>query len=157
VARRLEAEPIGMLLVTREPPPATFEGSGLPALRLDGLDAAAAGQLLEARRADLAPHVRDRLLAEFGGNPLAIIELTSSLTASQRAGREPIPTPLPLSAGLERAYLAQVRRLPAETQRLLAVAAGLLQASIGTGASGSHPYRHCDSTETWPRRPLLDP
>jgi hypothetical protein len=67
----------------------------------------------------------ERLLGEYAGNPLAIIELTSALTAGQRAGREPIPSPVPLGTRLERTYLAGVRRMPSDTQVLLTVAAAI--------------------------------
>jgi DNA-binding CsgD family transcriptional regulator len=123
-ARRLEAEGIVLLFAARDDALQPFTAAGLPQLQLAGLDAAAAGALLTERSAgELAPAVRDRLIEATQGNPLALLELPASLTAGQLAGREPLPDPLPVSAGIEGAFLERVRRLPAPTQTLLLVAA----------------------------------
>ena len=63
VARRLHAEPIVLLLAARDDDVRQFEAPGVPSLRLGGLDAEAAGQLLEARVDRLAPAVRARLIS----------------------------------------------------------------------------------------------
>ncbi len=118
VARRLHAEGIVMLFAARD-------DAGLPCmpqLRLDGLDPDAATRLLD-RHAELAPHVRDRLVAITAGNPLALLELSAGLSDAQRIGAEPLLGPLPVSASVERAFLLRVRRLPEDTQALLLVAA----------------------------------
>ena len=73
--------------------------------------------------AEVSPPVRERLLAYAGGNPLALLEIAGSLTADELAGRRPLPDPLPLSPGLEKAFLEQVRRLSPHAQKLLLVAA----------------------------------
>ena len=120
VTRRLQAEPIAMLFATRDsdrPAPA------VPELLVDGLAPEAAGRLLDHRAGELAPEVRERLVHSTGGNPLALLELSSALTADQRAGAEPLVGPLPVSARVERAFLARVERLPAATCTLLLVAA----------------------------------
>jgi DNA-binding CsgD family transcriptional regulator len=87
------------------------------------LDPAAAGELLAAQAGTLAPGVRDRLLGEAGGNPLALLELPRTLTSQQLAGSDPLPERLPLSARLAQVFLQRVRRLPQATQTLLLVAA----------------------------------
>jgi DNA-binding CsgD family transcriptional regulator len=142
-ARRLEAEGIVMLFTAREGEGRRFEALGLPELRLGGLDPAAAGALVdEAVERALSPEVRGRLVAETGGNPLALLELSSSLSEAQLAGAEPVLAPMPVSARVERAFLERVRRLPEETQMLLLVAAAddtgelatVLQASAQLGA-----------------------
>jgi AAA ATPase domain len=118
VARRLHAEGIAMLFAARE-------DAGLPSvpqLKLDGLGAGAAARLLD-RHAELAPHVRDRLVAITAGNPLALLELSAGLSGAQRIGAEPLLGPLPVSASVERAFLLRVRRLPEDTQAMLLVAA----------------------------------
>jgi len=124
VARRLEAEPIVMLFATREGEARRFEAPGLPELRLAGLDSGAAEELL-AREVGVAAssELRDRLVAETGGNPLALLELSSGLTDAQLSGAETMLSPIPVSSRVERAFLARVRRLPEETQTLLLVAA----------------------------------
>src|SRR5262249_48879698 len=112
--RRLGAEGVGMLFAARDAELRGFDASGLPELRVGGLDAAAAAGL----RADAAPSapaagVRDRLLAAAGGNPLALLELPAALSSAQLAGRAPLPDPLPVGAGVERAFAERAGRLPA--------------------------------------------
>jgi DNA-binding CsgD family transcriptional regulator len=124
VARRLEAEGIVMLFAARESESRRFEAPGLPELRVAGLDPVAAGALVDREAAvALSPEVRERLVAETGGNPLALLELSSALSEAQLSGAAPVLAPIPVSARVERAFLARVRRLPEETQTLLLVAA----------------------------------
>jgi DNA-binding CsgD family transcriptional regulator len=124
VARRLEAEGIVMLFAAREGELRQFEAPGVPTLHLDGLDQAAAGALLDRRAGPaLSSTVRDRLLVETEGNPLALLELSSGLSEAQLAGAEAVPEHIPVSARIERTFLARVHRLPEETQTLLLVAA----------------------------------
>jgi DNA-binding NarL/FixJ family response regulator len=124
VARRLEVEGIVMLFAAREGEVRRFEAPGLPELRLAGLEPAAAGALIDRHAgAALSSDVRERLVAETGGNPLALLELSSSLSEAQLSGAEAVLAPIPVSARVERAFLARVDRLPEETQTLLLVAA----------------------------------
>jgi DNA-binding CsgD family transcriptional regulator len=124
VARRLEAEGIVMLFAAREGELRRFERPGLTELRLGGLEPAAAGVLLDRQAgAALSSEIRDRLVAETGGNPLALLELSSALSEAQLSGVETLLAPIPVSARVERAFLARVHRLPPETQTLLLVAA----------------------------------
>jgi DNA-binding CsgD family transcriptional regulator len=122
-ARRLGAEPIVLLLAARDDGVRQFDAPDLPSLRLEGLDPEEAGQLLEAQAGKLAPEVRDRLIEETGGNPLALLELPASLSGEQLAGREPLPERLPLSDRLQQTFLERVRRLPEAARTLLLVAA----------------------------------
>jgi DNA-binding CsgD family transcriptional regulator len=124
VARRLEAERIVLLFAAREGEVREFAAPELAELRLAGLDADAAAALLD-RHAGLAlsPEIRARLVEATGGHPLALLELPSTLSEGQLAGSEPLLTPVPVSARLERAFLARVRELAEETQMLLLVAA----------------------------------
>jgi AAA ATPase-like protein len=92
VGRRLSTERVVLLLAVRDDYGRSFRESGLAVLRLGGLDREAAGQLLAARAGVLAPEVRDRLIRETGGNPLALEELPASLTGEQLAGRAPCPS-----------------------------------------------------------------
>jgi DNA-binding CsgD family transcriptional regulator len=125
VARRLQAERLVVLFAARDGEARTFQAPGLPELRLGGLDPVAAGALLDAQvgTGTLAPQVRERLLAETSGNPLALLELPATLSSQQLAGSEPLPQRLPLSARLQQVFLERVRRLPTATQTLLLVAA----------------------------------
>lgn len=131
VARRLDAEGVVLVVGARE----AGRFSGLPALPLSGLDAAAAAALLAER--DLSPHLRYRLLAEAGGNPLALIELPSALGDTAPSGA------LPLTERVRAAFADQVHRLPATTRTVLRVAAAedtgdlavVLRAADALGAS----------------------
>jgi DNA-binding CsgD family transcriptional regulator len=124
VARRLHEEGIALLFSVREDEDTRFDSRGLPELVLDGLAADAAETLLSQNTAtDVAPHVRDELVRQTGGNALALLELPAALSEEQLAGAEPLPAALPLTEGVERVFLERVRRLPEPTQRLLLVAA----------------------------------
>ncbi len=84
VARRLLAEPVALVVAAREP----GEGfSGLPELLVEGLRTCDARELLSsAARGKLDERVQDRILAETGGNPLALLELPRALTVAELAG-----------------------------------------------------------------------
>jgi ATP/maltotriose-dependent transcriptional regulator MalT len=139
VARRLEAEGIVLLFAAREGEAREFDVPEQAELRLAGLDADAAAALLD-RHAGIAlsPETRAQLVEATGGHPLALLELPSTLSEGQLTGREPLLTPLPVSARLERAFLARVRELPEETQTLLLIAAaddtGELSTVLGAAA-----------------------
>ncbi len=123
VARRLKMESIAMLFAARTGSLHEFGAPGLPEIALDRLPDAAAADLLKALDPDVAPQVRQRLVSESEGNPLAIIELSKVLSPEERRGRDHLPRQLPLSSRLQQAYLERVHRLPQATQRLLLVAA----------------------------------
>ena len=122
VARRLDADGIVMLFAVRDHETAVLTAAGLPRLQLDGLDTASAHALLsEGRR--ISPQVRDVLVDVAAGNPLGLRELPTSLSDDQLSGSAPLPDRMPLSDGLDRAFLARIRRLPDATQTLLLLAA----------------------------------
>jgi DNA-binding CsgD family transcriptional regulator len=146
VARRLEAEGVVLLVAARDEDPRRFDAAGLPQLEVGGLDRAAVAALLAERAAvTVDPQVRDRLVEQTDGNPLALTELPSLLTAGQLSGKEPLPPQLPLTDAVQRAFLERVRRLPADAQTLLLVAAAedtgrqatvlAAAATMGAGAS----------------------
>ena len=76
--RRMGEEGVVLLIAVREDDPAA-DFRGLRVLPLRGLSPSAAAALLAERAADLAPSMRDRLIGEAGGNPLALIELATAL------------------------------------------------------------------------------
>ena len=124
VARRLEAEGVVVLFAARDGDPRRFGAVGLPELEIGGLDGVAVAALLAERAAvPVDPQVRDRLLERTGGNPLALVELPSVLTSDQLSGTQPLPLRLPLTDGVEHAFLERVRRLPDDAQALLLIAA----------------------------------
>jgi len=124
VARRLEVEGIVMLFAARESEARRFEAPGLPELRLEGLEPTSAGALIDRHAgAALSSDVRDRLVIETAGNPLALLELSSALSDAQLSGVEALHGPIPVTARVEHAFLARMDRLSEETKAFLLVAA----------------------------------
>ncbi len=123
VARRLVAEPVAMVFAMREP--VTMRAlDGLPNLSLEGLDGPDARALLaRAVPGRLDERVGDRIVAESGGNPLALVELSQSMTASERSGGFARPAAGDLPSRLEARYADRVTGLPDATQRLILLAA----------------------------------
>jgi DNA-binding CsgD family transcriptional regulator len=139
-ARRLQDERVAVVFATRDGDARRFDAPDLPALEIGDMGSADAAALLAARAgADVDPSVRDQLVAATGGNPLALVELASLLTPAQLAGQEPLPTPLPLTGGVEHAFLDRCRRLSEPAQRLLLVAAAddTARLTVVTDAAGS--------------------
>ena len=123
VARRLLAEPVAMIFSLREPA-ATRALDGLPQLSVDGLDEPDARALLSrAVSGRLDDRVRDRIIAETGGNPLALMELSQRMSPAERAGGFAPPVEVDLPSRLEEQYLRRVAELPEPTQRLVLLAA----------------------------------
>jgi DNA-binding CsgD family transcriptional regulator/tetratricopeptide (TPR) repeat protein len=122
-ARRLGAEPVAMLFVVREGAGREVATPGLPEVMLGGLAADAAARLLEASAPAAAGSVREWLLAQAAGNPLALLELPRGLSAQQLQGRATLPETTRLTSGLRAAFVQRVERLPAETQAALLIAA----------------------------------
>ncbi|MGW7368382.1 AAA family ATPase, partial [Streptomyces sp. NPDC054841] len=123
VARRLGAEPVGLLIGLRDGHTTPLEACGIPELRLESLEPAAAGALLDARAPGLGLGVRRRVLEVAAGNPLALIELPIALSADPAATDTLAPAELPLTTRLERAFASRVPELPPGTRRLLLVTA----------------------------------
>lgn len=122
IARRVETEAIALLLTARDGPASNVDELGLPELRLKGLDDASANRLLAAQAPGLARHIRQRLLDEAEGNPLALVEFPRAL-GSEQFPLLPASAPLPITERLERAFAGRASDLPPATRRLLLVAA----------------------------------
>src|SRR6201986_2046397 len=121
VARRLLADSVALLLVTREP---REELLGLPELAVEGLRNGDARALLgSVLRVPLDERVRDRIVAETRGNPLALLELPRGLTPDELAGGFGLPDAPGLSGRLEDSFRRRLAELPTETQQLMLVAA----------------------------------
>jgi DNA-binding CsgD family transcriptional regulator len=124
VARRLVAESIAMVFAVRDTvdPPAL---TGLRELLITGLPRDDATRLLTAAVAGpLDPRVRDRIVAESDGNPLALLELPRAVSAAELAfGGSVNPVPTLLAERLERGFLRRVSLLPLPSRRLLLAAA----------------------------------
>jgi hypothetical protein len=118
VGRRVESDPIVVLISWREGHEAEVGELGLAELVLERLSDADSSALLAARAPGLPEGLRDRLLAEAAGNPLALVELPTAA-----AGGTDDDAALPLNARLERAFAARLHDVPDETKALLVIAA----------------------------------
>ena len=123
VSRRVGSDPIIVLGAVREEEDCARLESCLDLLVLGGLEQGAARELLRTAAPGLAPSVRDRLLREARGNPLALLELPAALGDGVRVGGALLPSHLPLTDRLERAFAARLAALPPATRVLLRVAA----------------------------------
>jgi len=140
-ARRLRAEQLVILFAAREGEASRFEAAGLAEITLTGLDRRSAAAVLAASAQHAAPLVRDRLLAEAAGNPLALRELAAGLPAGQLDGRLPLPDAIPLTPRLEGIFRRRAGQLPAAAQTALLIAAAdntgdapaVLRAAAGLG------------------------
>jgi DNA-binding CsgD family transcriptional regulator len=124
VARRLLADPVALVFAMREE---GEEFRGLPELLVGGLDEGDARELLgSVIRGPLDERVRDRIVAETRGNPLALLELPRGVTPAELAGGFGVPgvDGVPGSARrIEDSFRRRAEVLPAATQRLMLVAA----------------------------------
>ena len=120
-ARRLAADPVGLVFAARVP---GKDVAGLPELVVAGLAEGDARELLESvLTGPLDPRVRDRIIADTHGNPLALLELTTGLPPAQRTGGFGLPGAVPLDGRIEESFGRQLEALPAQTRRLLQLAA----------------------------------
>jgi DNA-binding CsgD family transcriptional regulator len=123
-ARRLHADRVAMLFAVRAGE-ASLDFRGIAELPLEGLERAAARQLLHrVTGSAIAPHVAERLVAAVGGNPLALVELAPALTARQLAGFDPLEEPVRPTARIEMVYSQRVAALSELARWTLLVAAG---------------------------------
>ena len=121
VARRLEAESVGLVFAAR---PVGEELAGLPELVVEGLRDGDARVLLDSVfTGPLDARVRDQFIAETRGNPLALLELPRGLRPAELAGGFGLPGTAPLSGRIEESFQRQLDALPAETRRLVQLAA----------------------------------
>ena len=121
VARRLLAEPEGLVFAARV---AGDELRHIPHLEVRGLVNGDARRLLDSTvRFALDQRIRDRIIAETRGNPLALVELPRGLTPTQLAGVFGIPEARDVSTRIETHYARRAESLPSVARRLLLVAA----------------------------------
>jgi len=120
-ARRLGAEPVGLVFAAREP---GAELAGLPELHVGGLrDDDARALLAAALPGPLDARIRDLIVAETRGNPLALLELPRGLSLAELAGGFGLPGPAPLGGRIEDSFTRQLDGLPDQTRRLVQLAA----------------------------------
>ena len=120
VARRLAADPVALVFSARDP---GAELAGQPELVVEGLRADHARALLDSALAGpLDARVRDLIVSETRGNPLALLELPRGLTPAELAGGFGLPA-TQLTSRIEASFGRQLDALPAQTRRLLQLAA----------------------------------
>ena len=142
-ARRLAAEGVVLLFAVRDDDRGRLQTPGQEIV-LDPLDREQAVALLEYVGREVASPVRERLLGEAAGNPLALLELPSGLSDEQLAGHTGLPDAIPLTARLQAAFRRRVEGMPADTRAVLLLAAAdgsgelqvLFQAARELGLSG---------------------
>ena len=123
VARRLLAESVAIVFAVREPSEEP-ELVGLPELQLGGLAEDESRALLASViPGRLDEPVRDRIIAETRGNPLALLELPRGLTAAELAGGFALPDAMGLPGRIQDLYQRRVSALPEPTQQLMLLAA----------------------------------
>ncbi|BEP13470.1 LuxR family transcriptional regulator [Acidothermaceae bacterium B102] len=121
VARRLRVESVGMIFATRE---SNQDLRGLPELELEGLRDGDARALLGSVVTFLLDEpVRQRIMAETRGNPLALLELPRGLSPMQLAGGFGLLTAQGLSGRIEESFQRRLAALPTDSRSLLLVAA----------------------------------
>ncbi|MWA03634.1 AAA family ATPase [Actinomadura sp. LD22] len=121
VARRLLAEPVGLIFAAREP---GRQFHGLVDLEVRGLARKDAQALLRSVvRFPLDERIRDRILAETNGNPLALMELPRGLSPAQLAGGFGLVEARAVPARVEEGFRRRLAALPAETRSFVLVAA----------------------------------
>ena len=121
VARRLTAEAVGMLFTLRHP---SEEFRGLPELVVEGLRDNDARELLDSViSGPLDARVRERILVEAHGSPLALLELPRGLRPAELAGGFGLPTASSQSSPVEESFLRRVEALPGEARLLVLLAA----------------------------------
>jgi DNA-binding CsgD family transcriptional regulator len=121
VARRLAAEPVGLVFAARAP---GDELAGLPELELSGLEDRDARALLDSvLTGPLDARVRDQIVAETGGNPLALLELPRGLTATELAGGFGLPGAHALPGRIEEGFRRRLEALPPHARTLVQLAA----------------------------------
>jgi len=155
VARRLAAESVALIFAARIP---SGDLQGLPQLALQPLPDADARELLDdvlAERVDA--RVKNQIVAEARGNPLALVELPRALTTHQLAGGFGLPGAVQLPRSAEESIQRQFDVLPGPTRRLLVLAAAdptgdpalVWRAAkrLGLGADAAFPAREAGLCE----------
>jgi hypothetical protein len=145
--RRLGNEGVVLLIATRDRP--WVESAAIDRLELRGLSHDAAATLLAGTGRVVSLTVRERLVSETAGNPLALLEALVTLTDAQLDGTAPIVEPIAVGRDLERSFAQRLEPQPDVTRRALLIAAasysremgeiGRAMAAVGLDAAAFHP------------------
>jgi DNA-binding CsgD family transcriptional regulator/tetratricopeptide (TPR) repeat protein len=129
VARRLDREPVAFVFAVHDAVAGT-PFAALEEVGVHGLPPEACRQLLaSAVPGPLDADVRDRLIADLHGNPLALLDVSGQLTPEHLAGVAALPAPLPLGDRLATKLLEPITDLPPPTRTLLLLAAAESEAT----------------------------
>jgi len=119
--RRLGGEGVVLLLAMRDRP--WLESAGIERLELRGLEPDTAAELVSGTGRTVSVGVRERLVTDTAGNPLALLEAIATLTDAQLGGSAPIVEPIAVGRNIERSFAQRLAPLPDETRRALLIAA----------------------------------
>ena len=131
-ARRLSHDAIGLIIAVRTDVPSSFDIARMDTMAVTGLNGAAARELLARTGRSIAPAVADRLVSGTGGNPLALLELTGTLTDDELTGLGSLPEPLPVATAVQHAFAHRLDAIDPATRELLLVAACDATADLAT-------------------------
>jgi DNA-binding CsgD family transcriptional regulator len=121
VARRVHSESVGVVFAARQP---SGEVAGLQELLVDGLSQADSRELLDSMlTGPLDPRIRDQIISETRGNPLALRELPRGMRPGELAGGFGLPAAISVSRRIEESFERQFGVLPVHARRLLQLAA----------------------------------
>lgn len=123
ISRRLAGSHLGFLAASRTGEESFFERAGLARHDLQALDPESASRLMSARFPDLVRRVRERVLVEAQGNPLALLELPSVMSDSALPSSGGISPVVPVTRRLQALFASRVSTMPGGTRRLLLAAA----------------------------------
>ncbi|GAA0389103.1 LuxR family transcriptional regulator [Micromonospora gifhornensis] len=118
IARRVQGNPIGVVASSRTGTESFFDRRGLTEIVVQPLEREAAARFVDARYPMMPPQVRQRLLDLAQGNPLALVELPTTLTDTATPGSDVVA----LNDRLQAVFAARVGGLPDATRRLLLLA-----------------------------------
>ncbi|MGP3922163.1 AAA family ATPase [Streptomyces sp. 8N616] len=135
VARRMDSEPITLLVGVRAADPLPGLDQGYQRLTLGPLAPEAANRLLDLQAAPPGGRTRMRILEQAVGNPLALVELSRAAALRGPAGGT-AEGPLPVTDRLERIYAGQVADLPEPTRRALLLLAAADAADASAASLG---------------------
>lgn len=135
VARRLDSEPITLLVGVRAAAALPGFDKGYERLEIGPLDSAAANRLLDRQPTPPTGRTRVRILQESAGNPLALVELARAAATRQSDGSS-VEGPLPVTDRLERLFAAHAKSVPEATRRVLMLLAAADAADVPTAARG---------------------
>ena len=168
VARRLLADSVGLLFAIRETTEPDPRLQALQSLPITGLPERDVHELIET---SISRPIDDgtaaRVIAETGGNPLAVIEAARALTHDKRGWLAPLHQPLPIGRRLEQLFVCRVRELPTDTQTLLLLAAAdqpdrsnrlwRAAAALGVRETAAEPAEATGLVVFWPEAQFCHP